>query len=381
MQAARLTLSCQVIYGNGTVPEAAVQAAQVGQKALILCGRQSARESGNLDRLIQALSQQGMEYSCIDGLGGELTESALADLVREMRGHQADIALALGGGGVINAAKAASAFYRSPHPVSAHLAGEVSPAPSLPLFAIPTLPWSGAEMASFAMVCPGNGQPPLAYRQAGMAPVWAVMDPELCISAPGEILVRAGMDALTHAVEAFTSARGNAVTGALALEAAKRLGNALMAGWENEPSGLVESIIAGGLMAGIAIETAGLGAVHAMAFSLATHCSQPHAVIASALLPLVMRYNMPASFDKFAQLSEAWGITARGDSVDQAAFAIRHVMNLTRRHGIPQHLRGLGISQDSLMEITAVAGHSPFMDENPREYKAEAFAAILSEGY
>lgn len=381
MQTARLTLSCQAIYGNGTAPEAAALAAQAGKKALVLCGCQSARQSGNLDRLTRALAGQGLEYSCIDGLKGALTVPALADLVGEMRARRADVVLALGGGSVINSAKAASAFCRSEHPVSAHLAGEVPHVQCLPMFAIPTLPWNGSELTSHAVIYADGGQPPLVYRQAGMAPVWTIMDPELCVSAPAESFIRAGMDALSHAIEAFTSSRGNAITGALALEAAKRLGNGLMAGWEEESSGVVEAIITGGLMAGMAVETAGLGAVHALAFSIAPLCGHPHGIVASALLPLVMRYNMPVSFDQFAQLSEAWGITARGDAVDQAAFAIRHVMNLTRRHGIPQHLRGLGLPQENLMDAIAEAGRSPFMDENPREYKAEALAAILSEGY
>lgn len=381
MNTARYNLPCQVVFGAGTLPETVGIARTAGHRVLVLTGSNSAQERGFVDQLLRGLSSAGLEYTVRGGLQGCATADSLLPVARFVGDYSPDAVIALGGGAAINAAKAAAALSRSACGAEMRLGGEFPEPADIPVIAVPTLPPNGAELGSSVLIYGAASPAPVLWRHERLAPRYAVVDYNLVLSAPPTLVGLSALDGLVHAVEAYTSTRANEISDALAIDAARRLGLKLVVMPAALDDTSVQGICAATLLAGMAWETAGLGAAHALALTMAQATNKPHGLVSAALLPLVMRFNMPKAHEKYAALAHAWGVAAGGDTVDQAAQAIRHVMNLNRHAGVPMHLRSLDIPEEPWDQLVQSSAASDFMADNPRETQAAPLKAILSEGW
>lgn len=381
LSTARYSLPCRLIYGAGTVSETGRIARSFGRRVMVLTGCRSAQENGFADLLLRGLADAGLDYTVRAGLQGCATLETLAPVARHIGDYEPDVVIAMGGAAVINAAKAAAGLSRSLQGAGEPAAGGVTEPAGMPVIAVPTLPPNGVELSSSALLYTGGASSPKLWRHELLAPRWAVVDFDLIGSAPPALVSLTALDGLVHAVEAFVSTNANEISDALAIDAARRLGSK-PALTPVTPSGdAVRQIVSATLMAGMAWELAGLGAAHGLAFALAPAAGKPHGMVSAALLPLIMRFNMPNAHEKYALLSHAWGLAAGGDTVDQAAHGIRHVMNLNRHVGVPMQLHALGLPLESLPGLVQASLASEFMADNPREVKADPLQAVLSEGW
>lgn len=365
----------RVLYGHGVSNETAGFVGAHGRCVAIISGDLSARAYGHAERLTGLFESAGAGCRVFDA-NGSPTAERISSLVAELRIYQPDLLVASGGGGVIDLVKLAAAMYASVHEAGAHLAGEPLPSREIEVLIVPSAPGSGAEVTSSAIAYDSESRP-VILKSPSLSPDFVAVDFGLAAMLPSELSAQMGVMGLCHAIEAFVSGSANAISDALALDAAGRLGTVLPGVCDGDAASRDEACT-GSLMAGMAFEQAGLGLAHGLAAVLAPRCGRPYRVVCGALLPLIMRYNMPAAHEKYAALGAVWGQPGTGDSVDRAAAAIRHVMNLTRRAGIPQHLKALGVDRQLLPDLVDAVTSLPL--DNPREFKPEAVIALLTEG-
>lgn len=271
----------------------------------------------------------------------------IEEIVRHVRRTQAQALVALGGGSVIDAAKAAAALAPGDHAVTAVFRGEAFPTvPGLPVLALPTTAGSGAEVTANAVLTDSARGDKKSLRMPGMVPRAALVDPELTVSQPPELTAWSGLDALTQAIESFLSLRAHAASRPLAAAAVVRLMHNLLAAVRDGRSREARARVAeGSLLSGLAFSQSGLGAVHGLAHPLGVALGLPHGFICAVLLPHILRWNAPACTARLAELARGTDTAASADGFVAAVGALCRdlgVPSSLARHGLrPAHFPGI----------------------------------------
>ncbi|MFW5829294.1 MAG: lactaldehyde reductase, partial [Planctomycetota bacterium] len=208
----------------------------------------------------------------------------------------------------------------------------------------------------------------------------AVSDPELMVGKPANLTAATGMDALTHAVEAYLSTGAFALSDSLALHAIKLIGESLEAAVKDGSDIEARSKMAwASTVAGLAFNNCGLGYVHSMAHQLGGQYDLPHGVCNAVLLPHVERYNADACGDKLRQVAEALGVDTAGMSTEQAnQAALKAIEDLSSKVGIPSGLSELGVKEEDIPTMAANALNDVCKGCNPKEVDLESTKAIYS---
>jgi alcohol dehydrogenase class IV len=320
----------------------------------------------------------------------DLTIAEAEQLTSELSNRAVRYLIAIGGDCAMNLAKSVAAMLNAPGITNF---SNIEKSGLVKVICIPTNPGTGAELVSEVIrtetETSGHQQ---IYHGAGLAPDWTVYDIQLISMTPDNLIREKVAAGLCQAVEALVSAKSNEVTDALAISAAKNLGllqNRLEVGCNSDRE-LLSKVTNGAMLAALARQSAGHGAAQALArWITGTDCGlerlgqgqKRYAALAAAFLPLVMRYNMPQSHEKYAVLAGIWGMGSRGDTVDQAAQAIRHIMNVNRRAGIPAQLRAFGFDKALLAEAVECTENIGLMEGNPRPVNNRMLVSILEEGW
>ena len=196
---------------------------------------------------------------------------------------------------------------------------------------------------------------------------------------PPEITASTGSDALTQAIEAFTSIGAGPVTDALAMRAIELIGHSLLRAYQNgQDLDAREGMSMGSLMAGMAMASARLGGVHGMAHPLGSHYHIPHGVVCGLLLPYTMEYNLDYAVAKYAQVARLLGVDIEGLSTEEAARrAVEKARELMEALHIPAHLREFGVTKEGLGRIIEESLPSGSLKHNPRPLGAEDVRRIL----
>lgn len=354
----------------------------LGKRALLVTGAKSARESGVLARIQGHLTAAGVSVVVFDRAGHEPTTDLVDEARRTARNEQCDVIVALGGGSVLDLGKATAGLFYSTRTTHDHMAsdGEI-PERRLPWVALPTTAGSGAEATPNAVLT----DVPTGIKKSLRSWNWladaAIVDPELTLSLPPEVTAYTGMDALTQAIESFTSRGATPLTDGISLEAARIIGENLLPAYLHGEDGQArESMAWGSLMAGIALANARLGAVHGFAHPVGVHCQIPHGMACAILLPWVMEYNFDVAGDKYARLARSLHLVGTSTSTPEAAEAlIQFIRKLNRDMGIPAKLAAVGLTKDLIPKIVDETMPSGSLAANPRKATREDLVAILEK--
>ncbi len=296
-------------------------------RTMLVCSA-SVRRSGLLDELL-------------DGLGGALVAEqvgvshdppiaevdALADTARAAG---AEAVLAIGGGSVIDAAKAAAAIAPTPLPCAEfYHRGQPVPASALPLVALPTTAGTGAEITMNSVLSDPVADTKKSIRSPHMVPKAALIDPELTLAMSPELTAACGLDALTQAIESHLSLGAHAASQALALAAVRLLARWLPAAYADGADREARTrVTEGSMLSAMAFGQSGLGAVHGLAHPIGHLLGLPHGYTCAVLLPPILRWNAPARPAEFRELAAACGL----ESGEEFIAAIE---TMNRRMGIP----------------------------------------------
>jgi len=328
-------------------------------------------ELGYAARLAEQLEQAGIASRCFADTEPEPTAASIRAGVQMVREGDFDSIVALGGGSPIDSAKAIGILgkfggemrdYRFPRDVSD--AG-------LPLIAIPTTAGTGSEVTRFTIITDETSDEKMLCAGLGFMPVAALIDYELTLSLPPRVTADTGIDALTHAIEAYVSRKASLYSDAQALEAMRLLAPNLRSAF-HEPRNLAarEAMMLGATLAGIAFSNASVALVHGMSRPIGAFFHVPHGLSNAMLLPAVTAFSIPAAPERYADCARAMGVASEGDSVETANDKLlTELRALNKELQVPSPAQ-FGIARERFFELRetmarqALASGSP--GNNPR---------------
>ncbi|SAF37069.1 lactaldehyde reductase [Enterobacter cloacae] len=349
-------------------------------KALIVTDGQLVK-LGLLDGLFTALDAHQMSYQLFDAVFPNPTEALVQKGFAAYREAACDYIIAFGGGSPIDTAKAIKILTANPGPSTDYSGvGKVKNA-GVPLVAINTTAGTAAEMTSNAVIIDSARQVKEVIIDPNIIPDIAVDDASVMLDIPASVTAATGMDALTHAIEAYVSVGAHPLTDANALEAI-RLINLWLPEAVNNGHNLEarEQMAFGQYLAGMAFNSAGLGLVHALAHQPGATHNLPHGVCNAILLPIVENFNRPNAVVRFARVAQAMGVDTRGMSDDAASMsAIQAIRDLSARVGIPAGFSQFGVTKADIEGWLDKALADPCAPCNPRPASREEVRELYLE--
>ena len=376
MAARNFLLPPRLRLGAGCFQALGEEAAQIGRRALVVSGPHTAA-LGRTGAAVDLLRAAGLVAQAFSGVDKEPWVQAIDEGTALGRAMGADLIVGLGGGSALDAAKAIAVQIASSAPIAA-FEGHDKVSAALPILAIPTTAGTGSEVTRFTVVTrPGEqgAQVKMLIGSPHLVPRAALLDPELLRSAPPAAAAAAGVDALTHAVEAFVSDMRQPITDDLALSAIRHLAPRLprAARGEAGPEDL-EELMLGALEAGMAFSNASVALVHGMARPLGACFDVPHGVANGLLLPAVVRFSEPAAEERYAAIARALG--------EEASPAAGAVARICAACALPAPVV-YGIDGEQLARLGPQMAHDALQSgspqHNPRLASPEEIAALYRE--
>lgn len=378
-RSASFLLPTRVEFGEGVSRRVGDEAAALGRRALLITDP-GVRDAGIVEPLVACLAGSGVEcaqFADVEPNPRTGTADRAAAFARE---HGAELLVAVGGGSVLDTAKAASAVVSYGGTVLEYEGADQVPGPVVPVIVVPTVSGTGSEVTLWAVLTDEARKYEMALGSRHLAARVALVDPLLAISVPPAATVSAGLDALCNAAEAFTARCSNALSDALALYAielaARSLERTFADGGDLEArSGMAMA----GLAAGISFGNADTAAAHSMGEALSGVYDAPHGLACAVCLPYVMRLNLPVVTEKTARIGQALGLPTGSQSPREAALAtVEGIVALTRRLGVPT-LRGLGATEADVPLLVSVALMNLGNPDNPVDVDERGFTELFSE--
>lgn len=376
----------RILFGAGSRHDAPKIAAGMGSRALIVTGKDPARQTA----LIESFRAAGLGIEVFSVAGEPKIETAQAG-AEAARAAGCDLVIGIGGGGVIDAGKAISALAANPGDPLEYLEviGKARPLPNppLPYIAIPTTAGTGSEATRNAVLTSAAHQVKVSLRSPLMLPRLAVVDPELTYSLPPDMTASTGLDALTQVIEPLVCNRPNPITDVLCKDAIVRASWALRRAYnDGNDADAREAMALVSLYGGMSLANARLGAVHGFAAPLGGMFGAPHGAICAILLPHVMRANItalrslpegdPARREGIKRYTAVAMLLTGGQSDAEAGAA--WVADLVRQTQIPA-LRTYGVTTGDFPVLVEKAKASSSMGGNPVKLSDEALTGILAQ--
>ncbi|MBE0466165.1 MAG: iron-containing alcohol dehydrogenase [Candidatus Desulforudis sp.] len=359
----------RILFGPGSTYRLGEEVRVLGRKALVITGRESLKKSGNVERITQPLTLAEVEAVFFDEITPEPSVLAVDAGRRRVRETGCTVVVGVGGGSVLDVAKAVAGLAGMEGDTGEYLRGREITGAGLPFVAVPTTAGSGSEVTVNAVLVDPEAGKKTSLRHDRLLARVAVVDPILTMSMPSELTAQTGLDALTHAVEAYTSRWSTAYSRALSREAVRLIAQnfytAYSAPGRREAR---ENMLLASLMAGMALNTARAGVVHALAHPLGARYGLSHGLVCGVLLPYAMEFNLPVVEDRYAELAGAAGLTPPGVPENEAAIRFTaYVKRLVDRLGLPERLGPQGLTEGHVPDLVETAMGSSSLAANPRK--------------
>lgn len=355
------------LMGAGSAKQVGEQVKTYGKKALIVTDAFLAK-SGMADQIAGYIKAAGVEVAIYPGAEPNPTDKNVHDGLKFLQDEGCDVIVSLGGGSSHDCAKGIGIVAGNGGNIRDYEGVDQSKKPMMPLIAVNTTAGTASEMTRFCIITNTDTHVKMALVDWRCTPNVAINDPLLMMGKPPALTAATGMDALTHAVEAYVSTIATPVTDSAALMAIKlitnNLRNAVANGQNFEAR---EAMAYAEFLAGMAFNNASLGYVHAMAHQLGGFYNLPHGVCNAILLPHVSRFNLIACPARFADIAVAMGENIEGLSIREAAdVALASIETLSADIGIPAGLTEIGVKEEDLKTMAENAMKDACSLTNPR---------------
>ncbi len=349
------------------------------KKALIVCDKVLV-EVKLVNRLTDLLEKNNLEYVIFDQAQPNPTSTNVMDGVALLKETNCDYVISFGGGSPHDCAKGIALVAANGGHINDYEGVGKAAKPQLPLIAINTTAGTASEMTVFCIITDEKRHVKMAIVDPNVLPIIAVNDPELMTTMPKSLTAATGMDALTHAVEAYVSTAATPVTDACAVKAIRLIFNSLQTAVENgNDISARDDMAYAEYLAGMAFSNASLGYVHAMAHQLGGFYDLPHGVCNAILLPHVCEFNIQVSAGRFAELAGEIGITG-GTDEELATKFIAAIRKLSSTIGIPAGLKEFDVfKEEDIPTLTANALKDACGFTNPIQANAEQITGIYKK--
>lgn len=354
----------RTIIGEDSLKQSLPAIKAIGKKALIVTGK-VVTKAGIVNVLTDLLEQEGISYEIFNEITSEPTDYMIEQGVMVYKDKECDFIIGIGGGSPLDSAKAIGAMSVLEGEISDYLGKEIEgDFPAMVL--IPTTAGTGSEATKFTIITDSKRDVKMLLKGDALLPRLAVIDPSLSMSAPKSVTSATGMDALTHAVESYTSRKGNPITDIFALSAIKRIFTYLPIAYSNgEDKKAREELAIAAYEAGICINNASVTLIHGMSRPIGALFHVPHGVSNAMIIKEGLAFALDGCYDRFADIARTIGAAAYEEAEETAANAFLKVLEeLCITVEIPT-LREYGIDKEDFekridkMAEDAMASGSP----------------------
>jgi alcohol dehydrogenase class IV len=384
----------EVLFGVGVADATGHLARRLARRVLVVTDPTiAAGEAAH--RVIASLRSEGLEVEVFEGAVAELPLDVVLEAIQQAGVSAPESVVGLGGGSSIDLAKLVALGMRHGDDLRSFYGEEQVPGPPAPVIAIPTTAGTGSEVTPVAVLTDPEAVLKVGISSRHLIPTYAIVDPAMTYGCPPSVTGHAGIDALAHAIEAFTAAHRqlpagadavfvgkNSLSDAFALEAVRHIAPNLTAAQRDEPPARA-AVAYGSLCAGLAFGTAGTAVAHALQYPIGARTHTPHGLGTGLLLPYAMRFNYPARMKELAAVGRAMGSDGEQHDEEQSARqAIAAVAALAIEVGVPASLAMLHVTEDELPELARQAlGVSRLIANNPRDLDEPALLELLGAAW
>lgn len=365
--------SPEVVYGNGSIESIGSKSKVFGTSAILVTGKSGFRRTTNMDRIFGSLHSQGIRGTLFDEVEPEpsidTVEAGLC-LAREIN---AEMVIGIGGGSVLDVAKAIAGLVNEPSSTYEVFDGAKVLTSGIHFVAVPTTAGTGAEATTNSVLTNTRTEVKQSIRDDSFLARLIMLDPELTLTLPQTITAHSGMDALTQAIESYTSVNATEFTDTFSLRATELVGYNILDAYDDGQDLVArERLLLGSFLAGVALANARLGAVHGLAHPVGAKYKLPHGLVCAILLPYVIEFNMEVAACKYSRLEQTLcGHTNGGKALRD------FICDLNAKMGIPENLAEIGLQETDIPEIAERSLSSGSLRANPREATYDDLVQIL----
>lgn len=371
----------RILFGEGTSRSAPAEFTQRGwRRIFVVTSPPVAQAQGGL---LAAWRAAGLEVDVCARVDREPEIALFETVLTEARAFAPDAIVGLGGGSPLDVAKLVAALLDSATPVSAVFGIGLLTGRSRPLVCIATTAGTGADVSPNAILLDEAERLKKGVVSPFLVPDLAICDPELTYSLPPAMTAATGIDALVHCLEAYANRFAHPIVDVHALEGIRRIGRSIeVAVRDGSQREARADVMLGALYGGLCLGPVNTGAVHALSYPLGGEYRIPHGVANSLLVPHVVRFNLPAMPDRYADIARALGCPDAADAAGTAERGAARLGELSARCGIPQRLRDVGVPRADLPRLAAESMKvTRLLRNNPREVSATDALRIYEEAY
>jgi alcohol dehydrogenase class IV len=376
----RFTLPRDIYFGEGSLE---VLKTLKGKKAVVVTGGSSMQKFGFLQKTVSYLEDTGMEVKLIEGVEPDPSVETVMKGAAFMREFEPDWIVSIGGGSPIDAAKAMWIFYEHPEFTFEQAVipfGIPELRQKAKFIAIPSTSGTATEVTAFSVITDYNSQIKYPLADFNLTPDIAIVDSSLAETMPATLTAHTGMDALTHAIEAYVAGLRSAFSDPLAMQAITMVRDNLLSSFEGDKKAREEMHIAQ-CLAGMAFTNALLGITHSMAHKTGAVFHIPHGCSNAIYLPYVIDFNKKVCGDRYAQIAKNLGLA--GNAKEELVNALTNMIKeMNKAMGIPQSLREYGIAEEdfysNLDRISANAVLDACTGSNPRPISVEEMKKLYT---
>lgn len=374
----------RILFGPGALEKTGAEAQLLKAKKVLIITDPGVIQAGLLGSLEKSLQAAGLPFVIFDGVEPDPRIEVVEKSVERARKEAIDLIIGFGGGSSLDIAKVTSILLTNPGKIDPLFGIDLVPHPGIPVILIPTTAGTGSEVTPIAILSDTKEKLKKGIVSSFLFPEVAIVDPKLTVGLPPSVTAFTGMDALTHAIEAYYSINATDLSDLLAIRAMELISKNIRVAYANgENLSARSSMMEGSLFAGIAFANAGVGAVHAFAYPLGGEFHLAHGLTNTLMLPYIMRYNILGCPHKFVRIAKAFGERVDGLSeLDGAEVAVKFIERLSDDLRVPRRLKEVGIPEEAIPRLAEAAMKvTRLLANNPRKITLEDAVAIYRSAY
>ena len=362
--ASKFIMPKQVISGADALGQSKEVIRTLGTKALVVSGKVMNR-IGNVKIVTDLLDEIGIGWAVYDDITGEPDDVMIDGGVEAYKANGCDFLIAIGGGSPMDSMKAIGALITNPGKIADYMGKEITN-PLPPMVAIPTTSGTGSEATQFTIITDTKTSIKMLLKGTVLIPDVAIVDASFTVSSPKSVTNATGLDALTHAVEGYTSKKASPLTDVFAIDAVKRIFEYLPRAYaDGEDMEAREEMILAALEAGVVINNSSVTLVHGMSRPIGANFHVPHGLSNAMLLKVCLTFALDGTYERFADLGRAIGVATEEESDETAAKAfLAAIIKLCETLEVPT-LAQYGVDKEAFFEVMdkmaddAIASGSP----------------------
>jgi alcohol dehydrogenase class IV len=376
----------RILYGLGCYKKIAELIKEMNAENILLVTGKKVIEMNYMKEIINSIKNMNINIEIFNEIPKEPEMNFVYNGLKIYEENDCELILAIGGGSIIDTAKGIALLATNGGSLKDYEGLEKIPKPQAPLIAVPTTAGTGSEVTKFTVITDTERKRKMLIGSVNIIPKIAIVDPLLTISMSQDITMSTGMDALTHAIEAYISIKAQPITDLLAIEAIKLISKYLRRAWANgEDIEARDKVMLGSLLAGLAFSNSSVALVHGMARPLGAYFNIPHGLSNAILLPHVMEFTYISNPEKFMNIALFMNEKIERLSLIEAAkLSVEAVKKICKDIKVPS-LKDIGIKEEELNKIAqkmaeeAIASGSPA--NNPRKASIEEIIEIYKKAF